>query len=501
MLTLFYYGLLGVSCLVALTNWRKAIYLAILLDFLRDPVRKLDPSEPVLITISVLGLWGLITLSAWNQSREALQEFLYENPKLYNAFRLLIFATLPGIAVSLAFYAEGYKLVALGAVSYLAPSAGVLCGVLFASHPAEMNRLLRFYCIVNALALFGVVFEYIDYPVAALGGLRGMNWVRYSSGEVVNLTAGFYRSPDIMGLHAAHVVMFSLVLTIQARKGLSLGWILVALFAGFCLLLSGRRKMLGMPLVFTAAFGFFCYLRGMQQFRNVFIPVVGVGVAAVGVYLVATDEFVADEYTNYASTLFTQGTQRSQEIVIGSVTSTFRQTGILGAGIGSATQGAYHLRSGKGTDELRHGWQEDGVSRLFRELGMVGVFFIIAAGVSLIGAIIDSVRKLHCEDPISYLQLLLYSIVVANLASFIISHQQYSGDPPSALLVLFVMGMALSLPTIRSRLDEEQLTDESDPYHYANDYDDDDGYDFDDRNRGDDDDDDPNQSFKISSPR
>lgn len=125
-----------------------------------------------------------------------------------------------------------------------------------------------------------------------------MNWIRFSGNEVVDLIGGFYRSPDIMGLHAAQVAMFSLVLTIQARKGVSWGWILVAFFAGFCLLLSGRRKMLGMPLVFAAFFGFFCYLRGMKRFQYVIVPIIGLGAAAVGVYLVATDEFVGDEYTN-----------------------------------------------------------------------------------------------------------------------------------------------------------------------------------------------------------
>lgn len=455
MITYGYFALLGLACLVALSNWRQAVYFAILLDFLRDPVRKLDPNESVLITVSVLALWGVITLAAWSQSQAAIRELLFDNPRIYKAFRLLVLATLPGIVIAMIFYSEGYKLVALGTVSYLAPSAGVLLGILFASHPTDISRLLRFYCIVNGIALSGVLLEYYDFSVPALGGLRGMNWIRYSGTEIVDLIAGFYRGPDIMGLHAAQVVMFSLILTVQSRNGLSPGWVLLAFFASFCLLLSGRRKMLGMPLVFVAAFGLFCYLRGVPRFQYFVIPIAGLGVASAGIFLVATDNFVADEYTNFASTLFTEGSERSQEIVIGSVLSTLSQTGILGGGIGSATQGAYHVRSGQAANELRAGWQEDGVSRLFRELGLIGVAFVIASGVTLIRAIVDSVRQLHRDDRFGYFQLLLLSSVVANLASFMISHQQYSGDPPSALLVLFVLGMALSLPTIRERMDNE----------------------------------------------
>lgn len=461
MITFVYFAALGLACLLALSNWRQAVYAAILLDFLRDPVRKLDPNEPVLITVSILGLWGMITLSAWNQSQGSIREFLAENPKLFNSFRLLVFATLPGVAISMAFYAEGYKLVALGMVSYLAPSAGVLLGILFAAQPNDITKLLRFYCLVNGLALIGVLLQYYDYDTPALGGLRGVHWIRFSGTEIVDLIAGFYRSPDIMGLHAAQMVMFSMVLTIHSRQGFSPGWILLALFGGLCLLLSGRRKMLGMPLVFMATFALFCYLRGMRRFQFILVPIIGVAIALGGTYLIATDEFVGDEYTNYASTLFTEGAERSQEIVIGSVVGTLTQTGILGGGIGSATQGAYHIRGGQVTGELRVGWQEDGVSRLFRELGLVGVFFVVLSGLSLIGAIVDSVRRLEPEDPLSYLQSALLAVVVANLASFIISHQQYSGDPPSALIVLFVLGMALSLPTIRYWIDEHESAEDS----------------------------------------
>lgn len=86
MLTLVYYAMLGLSCLVALMNWRQGVYFAILLDFLRDPIRKLDPDESVIITVSVLGLWGVITLAACRQSKDVIQEFLEYHPKLYDAF-------------------------------------------------------------------------------------------------------------------------------------------------------------------------------------------------------------------------------------------------------------------------------------------------------------------------------------------------------------------------------------------------------------------------------
>lgn len=454
MLTYVYFGLLGLACLISLGNWRAGIYAAILLDFVRDPVRKLDPDEPVLVTVSLLGLWGVITLSAWNQEHWRVREFLRDNPRVFAAFQWLVIAILPGIVMSMLLYSQGYLLVALGTVSYLAPSAGVVIGLLYAQHPQEITRLLRFYCLVNGIALTGVIAEYVGMNWSALGGMRGMQWIRYSGGDTVNLVAGFYRSPDIMGLHAAQLVMFSMVLTAQSRRGWSPGWLLLAAFGSLCLLLSGRRKMLGMPLVFIAVFAALCHWRGMRRFHYIAVPIAALGVAAGGIYLVATEEFVADEYTNFAGTLVTEGATRSQEIWGGSIASTLNQSGVMGAGIGSATQGAYHVRGSAPRERGQGGWQEDGVSRLFLELGVPGVIFVLASGLTLLGALRDAIFQIDRNSPLAYLQLMLLAVVAGNLASFAISHQHYSGDPPSALIVLMVLGMALAVPRMVEEREE-----------------------------------------------
>jgi len=75
----------------------------------------------------------------------------------------------------------------------------------------------------------------------------------------VDLIGGFI-GVRYWGCTRAQVVMFSLTLSFQTRKGpWSPIWDRVGrLFGGLCLLLSGRRKMLGMPLVFLAALALFC---------------------------------------------------------------------------------------------------------------------------------------------------------------------------------------------------------------------------------------------------
>lgn len=444
MITYAYFAVLAAACLLALTDWRKGVYAAILLDFVRDPVRKLDPNQSVLITVSILGLWGVIFLVAWTRSQSELQAYFRSNPYLLKAFRLLVLATIPGCLIAMVSYAGGYRMVALGLVSYLAPTAGVAIGIAYSKRPDEVAKLLSWYCIVNGFALFGVLAEYSGVALPALGGLKDMVWIRYSGTDIVKLIGGFYRSPDIMGLHAAQVAMFAMILTIRKPDRVTPGWALLAAFAGLCLILSGRRKMLGMPMIFVAAFSYFCYLRGMRASRFSLVPLACVAVAVVGVYMGATDTYVADEYTNYVGTLFTDGATRSHEILVGSTLSTFNQSGVLGRGIGSATQGNYHI-----VGQIKLGFQEDGFSRILGELGVIGLFCLLAAVLALLNGVLLAVRAVDKRSPLAAYQLMLLAAVFANLCSFLISHQQYSGDPPSAIIVLFILGVALSVPMMQ----------------------------------------------------
>ena len=328
-------------------------------------------------------------------------------------------------------------MVVLGTVSYLAPFAGIVLGYLITLRPKDVGGFLQFYCAVNGLALIGVIGEYLQLDWPALGGLSGVNWIRYSGYDTVQLIGGWYRSPDIMGLHAAQFVMFSLALAIQKSKRQSPFWLGLAIFGSLCLLLSGRRKMLGMPLVFTASLILLSYVRKIVRVQMVVVPFVAGMALLSGIYLVATEEYVGTEYMQFAGTLFTEGVARYSDVVTGSVGSTIAQSGVVGEGIGSATQGAYHFMGESQANSIRAvkggwsggGWQEDGVSRVFRELGIFGVVFISLATASLIRAIQHAVSVVSPRWHGALAQLCLVSIVVANVASFTVSHQQYSGGP------------------------------------------------------------------------
>ncbi|HWA24399.1 MAG TPA: hypothetical protein VG734_01905, partial [Lacunisphaera sp.] len=59
-----YYAFIVIACLIAVHNWRWGIHAGIVIDFLRDPVRKLCDNEPVAITVAGVAVWGVAILMA-----------------------------------------------------------------------------------------------------------------------------------------------------------------------------------------------------------------------------------------------------------------------------------------------------------------------------------------------------------------------------------------------------------------------------------------------------
>lgn len=436
-----YFGFVGAAFLLAAANWRAGIYACVLFEVLRDPIRKLTEDQSVMITVAPGLIWLGVFLGVLNAHQNELLSGLRNYPKLRTAVQLLILALVPGAIISLVIYPGGYKLVALGGLSYLAPLMGLAIGYMFARHEREVERLLSFYSILNAVVLVGGLLEYYGSTLPALGGIK-MNWLRYHGDYTVNLIAGFYRSPDIMGLHAAHVIMFSSVLVMRRKGPEKLVWGGLASWGALCLLLAGRRKMMALPIAFFAAYLLLSLWRRSHTATRV-TTMLGLAGLVVAVVLFSARQLdVSNEYEQYASTLVTQGSQRTQEIVGGSILGTIIQSGLMGDGLGTATQGSQYAA----VKVQRHGWQEDGASRLFKEVGLFGVVFVGLAGNLFIQSLMRAMKAVPRGSTVLDLQLCLIAMLVANAACFIASHQQYSGDAMMSLFVVLLSGIVLGSP-------------------------------------------------------
>lgn len=433
------------GCLVALGNWRAGIYAGLLLDCLRDPVRKLVEDQSVLITIGGAAVWGAMLLRMLIDHQSEIGTLLRRYPAMRSMIAFLLLAVIPGAMLSCLLYPGGWKLAVIGSASYLAPLVGIAAGYFLATSEDQVYRLLKGYALINSIALIGVPLEYFDFDIPALGGIQ-TEWVRYREGYTVDLIAGFYRSPDIMGLHAAHVVMFSSLLFLRSRSATKFGWAGAVLWAGTCMLLSGRRKMVGIPLVFLAAYIGIARIRGLQHIDRLVVLVATCCLLAAGVFIFVWDDGISQEYTEYAGTIITEGAVRVNDVVIRGSIGTMQQVGLLGAGIGTATQGRHYVT--RAVSRRLRGWQEDGVSRLIMEFGIPGLIFVAISGCCLLRCLWQALKLVPPHHSVQALQVGALGVVFGDFASAIISHQQFSGDPVSGLIVTMLAGVTLGAPRI-----------------------------------------------------
>ena len=440
-----WYVFIAFCCLFALADWRRAVYLGIAVDVLRDPVRKLIPDQPVFITLSGATMWLVIVAMASLSQKRTIKQLFRLYPKLRTAVQLGLVALIPAAILSTINFHRGWLMATIGAASYVVPAIGIVAGFAFLRHVKDVRRMMIFYICVNSLMLISVPIEYAEIDIPALGGIN-YNWIRYHEDRTVELICGWYRSPDVMGLHAAQCVMFSLLLIILSKGEKGAIWAPLALWAAFSVFLSGRRKMIGIPLVFVGTFlalGLLLKLTKLNRLTGTLAVTASLGLAVV-VIIWSPDQ--AQDHSDFAATLVTQGVFRGQEIIFGSLQGTLTQAGVLGAGLGTATQGRYY--AGVQSSRALRGWQEDGVSRLLLEFGVPGVIFLIIAISLLVRSLKKAVACIPRTSSIALLQVGLVCIVAGNAASFAISHQQFSGDPVNGVMVTLFIGMIFKVPTL-----------------------------------------------------
>ena len=443
-------GITGIVALLAIGNWRAALYGCLLLDVARDPVRKLTEQQSSLMTVIVGFVWLAAMLGALStESRESRMLFR-RYPRLQTSLILLVVALLPGALISTTRFNNGWMLAAIGAASYTAPFVGVVLGYLWPRRVGDVYRWMAAYVIINSAFLIGVVLESAAIDIPGLGGLKSneiggdglkMEWVRNYGTDLIKLICGFYRSPDVMGLHAAHVIMFGVLLALRPGKRSAWFWLSLCTWAMTCLLLCGRRKMIAIPLVFLVAYLALVALSSGRKRIAISMATFAVTVI-LGLQFVIETQEISDDYARYAASIASEGFERTTRTVTEIISTTIDQSGWLGDGLGTVTQGRQYL----GVITKTRDWQEDGVGRLFKELGVPGVVLAVASIVFMLGALRSSFDAIPTGHPVLSLQFGIFGIVAANFASFVVSHQAYSGDPSTVLIVGFCLGIGLGLP-------------------------------------------------------
>jgi len=445
MALLIYMALLAGACLAAIRDWRRGWLLLPLFGILQDPVRKLTPGTPVVISFSVMALYVAVLIGARSTLFAHLAELSRRFGAVYTAFLPVAFFLLVALVNGLStFGLQAWQVPALSLGLYVAPIPAIVVGYAFLQREEALYRFFRIYAALTSFALIGTIGEYFRIRLPILG-IVGLPWdyIRHLGGLQIRLLSGIYRAPDIMSWHAAMLTAIALIMAIRAGSRRPI-WIGVAAWGFLNCVLSGRRKSVYFVLAFAAVF-VWRYFRRLQvrQLAALFLVVVTIGAIMQGL---ASDA---------ATSVYTQGARASNlEIAYrleGGVRETFRQFGYMGAGLGAATQGTYHLAAGR----RKVGWQEGGLGKLAVELGLPGLIAVAVFGMVLFRMLLRLTSIGDVPGSSQLARVGLFSLFIANVVTFAASAQAYT-DGVLALMTTFLTGCLLATAALDERLVEQE---------------------------------------------
>lgn len=447
MILLLFGAVLLVSMTIAFNNWRHGWIAAVVCGILQDPVRKLTPGTPAALTMSIVAVYGVILFAALRSLQQNRFDFARRFPNLYSSVVLflimLVFAAMNGLAT---FGMAAWQVPALSMLIYMLPIPAVLLGYAWLQREEQLIRFFTFFAVITSVTMIGTVLEYFRFDSAALGvvGMPG-GYVRHLPGIQIRVLSGIYRAPDIMGWHAATLAALGILLAVRARAlTRAWPWILVAAWGFLNCLISGRRKAVYMVLVFGLAF-LWRYFRRMTTTQLALVVMLGMALLMVTNQIRSGEE--SEVYARGTRTTFEEVTQRLE----GGVLGTLAQSGLLGSGLGSATQGIRHV-SGRESD---FGWQEGGLGKLAAELGLPGLLVAALLAWALLRMMmrITAVRDLPGTSQV--VRVGLFALVIANLGNFLTSAQAYS-DPVLTLMTAFFVGCLFGTAALDERLPAAQ---------------------------------------------
>ncbi|HKS21294.1 MAG TPA: hypothetical protein VJZ76_00740 [Thermoanaerobaculia bacterium] len=435
-------ALLLLGCVIAFLDWRRGWYLAIVCGVLQDPVRKMTTGTPVVITFSVVLVYLCILLASHQTLRSALADIGKRFAPLYLATTLfLVILVVAAINGLITYGFQYWKAPALSFIIYMMPIPALLLGYSFYRRDEDLVPLIVFYSVLTSVALIGVILEYQQMPWSALGlvaATEGAN-VRMLPGIQLTMLAGFYRGPDILAWHAATLAMIGIAMALRARViRAAWPWIATAAWGVLACFLSGRRKALYMLLVFAVLF-VWRYMRRLTAPQAVSFATMGLALFFI-THRLSTSERT-DAYVRAAATTQNEIFRRLE----GGLGVTIEQSGIMGAGLGTATQGTQHFTT------TSYSWQEGGLSKLAIEVGVPGVILVALLLFLFVNYMLKITRAPDEPGTSQLLRCMLMAMVIANVANFTASAQAYS-DPLLTLMTAFFGGCLLATAATESRI-------------------------------------------------
>lgn len=426
------------SALASVRNWRLGPFLMIAVVMLQDPIRKITPGTPGYLAMACVPVWIGMLAGAVQSGDLTVAWVRACYPRLARVG--LIYAAYLALPAAIsATYAPGaWQITALGLFTHFSLLSAVVLGMAFPRSGRDLHRLLAWYCMLVAVAVIGGPLERLGIGLAqGLTGTWTLNayWVTHRTGKAIVMTAGFFRSPDVMGWHAATLVMAGLTLALASRGVGRLGWAALAGWGGVGIMFCARRKMISMIPPFVLVLLVLYVLSGHWR-RGRAVVVTTAVVLLVGFFAyvkLGTDP----EIEKFYGTSVPEMGERLRAHGWDSVVGTIGQAGFFGYGLGMAAQGVHHIAIAR-----PNVWQESAPSMLMAEVGVPG-FVLFLAMVAAYAAAARLALRRGATAPEHALFFGIAALAAANGFAGLVSGQIF-GDPFVGIFLPFLMGVLLS---------------------------------------------------------
>ena len=430
-------------------NWRSGVFAILGVGFLQDMVRKLIPGEPVAITaaaaVTMLLVWQLGLARNAKLGQEVGIRYYY--PTIVKAFFALgVWVALQAVQT---FVTYGSPILAgIGLLAYLSPLPAIWVGWWYCQGERDYVEFLQVYVGFGVVVAIGVYLAWSGFEWAILQQV-GEKLVIYGLDGIVDLNAGFMRAPDIAGWHLGAATCFAITLA-AARPKLQRTMMLAAVAAALvvAIILTGRRKPLGLVGLFVLIFAVMMQFSQNREARKAAAVLFALGIGMLGGSFFFLERGAGSESFSFLSdrsgTIFEDAWDRFYNLGIASIGWAIGEAAFLGNGAGVASQGAQHF----GVELNDIGSAEGGLGKIVLELGVPGL--VVVAWVLMVFAkVMRQVVTManRSEAQATTIALALVSFLLANLLLFITASQVF-GDPFILILMGLVLGALLATPRL-----------------------------------------------------
>lgn len=439
----------GAVVLLCLADWRAGVLATVTLGLAFDPMRKLVAGEPLYFSVLVFVLVAATLLgSRFRHVPLSLRPIFRWNAAL--RVPLLLFLLLILIQCGTAYARTGSVIIPLiGLVAYLAPVPGVLLGYAYARSTWDVTRLVHWYVGCVAVMATGIYLSRLGYEWEIFKSV-GEGLVAYTpTGQRLELASGLFRTPEIAAWHVAMATCFTIMLFLARRRLLSHLWGTgaLALYFGVALLFTGRRKGIVEIAVFVLAnLGMIAYFRKRALKTALLLGSVCLVTAGVLAMTEIGDTLGVAGYYERGASIGSADAERYRRFSTGAVWLVIRRNGWLGAGAGTASQGAQYFGGGA---RLVGRAAEGGLGKVVAELGVPGLVGLLLIGIATVHHLWTVAREAsrggHRRAEYAYGMI---AFLCANAVLFVVAHQVF-GDPLVLFMIGFALGMAFAIPHMR----------------------------------------------------